>query len=140
MTIVSLSIWSCADDSATSLTMPEVAKATQVNQFSESETLQRGALAALYESTGGANWYHNDNWNTNAPLSEWYGVKMENGYVTAIDLSNNNLTGVLPAELVQLEKIQSIILKGNRIGGQIPAAWGETPSTRAEADFDDEGF
>ncbi|MCR5574097.1 MAG: Ig-like domain-containing protein [Bacteroidaceae bacterium] len=138
MTIVSLSIWSCADDSATSLTMPEVAKATQVNQFSESETLQRGALAALYESTGGANWYRNDNWNTNAPLSEWYGVKMENGNVISIDLSNNNLTGVLPAELVQLEKIQSIILKGNRIGGQIPAAWGENPSEAGY--FDEEKF
>ena len=139
MTIVSLIAWSCAqDDSTRDLAVSELAVATEANQFSEVESLQRSALAALYESTGGANWLRNDNWNTNAPLSEWYGLKVEDGYVTSIDLSDNNLTGVLPGELVQLGKIQSIILSGNKIGGQIPAAWGVGASTRSDAGYDDE--
>jgi len=139
MAIVSLSIWSCVqDDSTKDLAVSEVAAATEVNQFSDVDFLQRSALAALYESTGGANWLRNDNWNTSAPLSEWYGVKVEDGYVTSIDLSDNNLTGVLPAELVKLEKIQSIVLSGNKIGGQIPAAWGASASTRSDAGYDDE--
>ena len=34
----------------------------------------RDILVALYEALGGANWYNNDNWLTDAPLGEWYGV------------------------------------------------------------------
>ncbi len=32
------------------------------------------ALVALYESTDGPNWVNNENWLTDAPLGEWYGV------------------------------------------------------------------
>lgn len=33
------------------------------------------ALTALYESTGGDGWTHNDNWCSDKPLNEWYGVR-----------------------------------------------------------------
>ena len=33
-------------------------------------TTDRGALVALYESTGGADWTRSHNWLTDAPLSD----------------------------------------------------------------------
>ena len=35
---------------------------------------ERPFLGALYLSTDGGNWTRNDNWLTDAPLGEWYGV------------------------------------------------------------------
>ena len=34
----------------------------------------RAALLALYEATNGPNWVNRDNWLTDAPLGDWYGV------------------------------------------------------------------
>ena len=34
----------------------------------------RAALVALYNATDGPNWVINENWLTDAPLGEWYGV------------------------------------------------------------------
>lgn len=54
----------------------------------------RTALIALYRSAGGANWTRRDNWDTDADLSEWYGVKVDDlGRVKTLDLDGNNLQG-----------------------------------------------
>ena len=46
------------------------------------------ALTALYESTGGDGWTHNDNWCSDKPLNEWYGVETdEEGYVISLKLA-----------------------------------------------------
>ena len=34
----------------------------------------RDALAALYEATNGPGWNNNDNWLSEAPIDQWYGV------------------------------------------------------------------
>ena len=34
----------------------------------------RAALIALYEATDGPNWVDAENWLTDAPLGDWYGV------------------------------------------------------------------
>ena len=48
----------------------------------------RGALVALYEATDGPNWVNNDNWLTDAPLGEWYGVETDSsGRVVRIELA-----------------------------------------------------
>ena len=36
--------------------------------------LDRAALVALYEATDGPNWVNAENWLTDAPLGDWYGV------------------------------------------------------------------
>ena len=54
----------------------------------------RKALIKLYESTNGDNWTRNDNWCSDKPLTEWYGVSYGfffEGFT--ISLSKNNLTG-----------------------------------------------
>ena len=47
----------------------------------------RAALEALYDTTNGANWANNTNWNSSAPLGQWYGVFTNaNGRVTQLVL------------------------------------------------------
>ena len=56
-------------------------------------------MVALYNATDGANWNRNDNWLSDEPLGEWYGVTTEAGRVTELILSQNQLRGEVPPEL-----------------------------------------
>ncbi|MGB5942298.1 MAG: T9SS type A sorting domain-containing protein [Leeuwenhoekiella sp.] len=67
---------------------------------------ERDALIALYNATGGESWTNRTNWNTDAPVREWYGIAVENGHVTEIDLNNNNLRPVLPPEIGNLTELR----------------------------------
>ena len=63
----------------------------------------RAALVALYEATDGPNWVNNENWLTDAPLGEWYGVYTDaSGRVVALGL--RGLSGVIPPELGALTR------------------------------------
>ena len=65
----------------------------EINGDIEKEKNLREALIKLYQSTGGENWKQNDNWCSDKPIEEWYGVtRLDNGKYE-LDLSNNNLTG-----------------------------------------------
>ena len=45
---------------------------------------------ALYNVSGGPDWSRTDNWLTDEPLNEWYGVTTgENGRVTELNLPTN---------------------------------------------------
>ena len=54
---------------------------------------ERDALVALYHATNGPSWHENRGWCTDAPLSEWYGVKVKEGHVVELELFENNLQG-----------------------------------------------
>ena len=85
----------------------------------------RMALEALYDATGGPNWTDNTNWKTSAPLDEWYGVTTDaNGRVTDLLLSDNALTGPIPAELGNLENLDNLGLGFNALTGRIPGELG----------------
>ena len=80
------------------------------------------ALVVLYHTTDGANWSNNTNWASGAPMGEWHGVTTNSdGRVTALDLSNNNLSGPLPSHLGDLSLLTELSLHRNEITGQIPA-------------------
>ena len=65
--------------------------------------LDRATLIALYNGTNGDNWTRNDNWLTEAPLSEWHGVRTDgDGRVQELNLANNNLTASIPPRLGNL--------------------------------------
>lgn len=52
-------------------------------------------MVALFHATGGTSWKRNDNWDTDADLSKWYGVKVnDQGRVVKLDLNRNNLQGM----------------------------------------------
>ncbi len=82
----------------------------------------RDVLVALYNATNGANWTRNDNWLSNRPLGEWYGVTTDaNGRVTELDLTQNRLSGPIPPELGDLVNLTYLHLADNQLTGCVPA-------------------
>ena len=78
-------------------------------------TNERDALIALYEATDGANWKNSDNWLTDKPLGSWYGVSTDgSGRVTELDLSRNELNGLVP-DLSALTNLMKLDLSRNRM-------------------------
>ncbi len=84
------------------------------------KSIQRQALEEFYHATRGQNWVRNDNWLTNAPLSEWYGISMFLENVDAIVLPSNNLVGPLPDSFEELNTIRRLDLHNNSIVGKMP--------------------
>ena len=85
----------------------------------------RTGLVALYNATGGPGWERNDNWLSERPIGEWFGVGTYNGRVTHLDLSGNGLSGQLPNALWDLQSLTALYLGGNQITGGIPPGVGE---------------
>ena len=82
----------------------------------------REALIALYNATDGDNWTNNDNWLSDAPIGEWYGVTTNRiGRITYLDLYNNGLEGYIPADLERLSYLHYLNLSENRLTGEMPA-------------------
>lgn len=92
-------------------------------ELTPDELSQREALIALYEATNGDQWYRNDNWCTDAPVSEWYGVSTgDNGEVAFIDLNSVQLKGYIPEEIGLLTGLKSLNLRNNQLTGEIPSS------------------
>ena len=85
----------------------------------------RAALEALYNATGGTTWTNNTNWLITEALSEWHGVSTDaTGRVTDLNLTQNGLSGEIPAELGNLANLQNLWLHANTLSGEIPAELG----------------
>lgn len=104
----------------------------------------RDILMAFYEATGGDNWTRNDNWGSDRPLSEWYGVTTEMiapatkagepvERVVGLDMSGeygeitdngNNLTGTFPTVICGLTELRTLELYNNELTGELPAELG----------------
>ena len=88
-------------------------------------TSVRAVLVALYNATDGANWNRNDNWLSDEPLGEWYGVTTDDvGRVVKLDLSENQLSGQFLAQLGRLTDLEWLSLWGNQLQGEIPPTIG----------------
>ena len=125
----------CGDgDSPTAPPTPEPARPTTVMDP------DRAALVALYEATDGPNWVNNDNWLTDAPLGDWYGVDTDtSGRVVRLDLDGrwdsdareyipHGLSGPVPSELGNLANLTRLDLAHNFLSGPIPTELGELAS------------
>lgn len=94
---------------------------SRIYEFSEDE--EREALMEFYQALGGEKWVNHDNWGSNLPVSEWYGVMTETdtwgsgkSYVRGISLPYNNLVGQLPNDALQkLKNLRSLFLAGSNI-------------------------
>ena len=85
----------------------------------------REALVALYNATDGPNWANNENWLSDAPIGEWYGVRTDdNGRVTWLWLYGNRLSGETPSELSSLSNLNQLRLNNNELSGEIPPELG----------------
>ena len=112
----------------------------QYNNCGQVSEPDHAALVALYTATDGPNWVNNDNWLTNAPLGDWYGVNTDSsGRVVRLDLDGqwdsdaqenipHGLSGPIPSELGNLANLTGLNLGGNDLTGPIPTELGELVS------------
>ena len=99
-----------------------------------SDPVDRAALVAFYESTGGPNWTDNTGWLSGAPVKDWEGVTTdENGRVIQIVLPVHNLSGTLPLDFGLLTELNTLQLSGNSLTGELPPTSG--PPHRIGGDF-----
>ena len=82
------------------------------------------ALKVLYQATNGGAWT-SKTWRigSNAVTSTgWPGVTFdEEGHVLAIDLQDNNLSGSLPTEGMQMKSLRTLNLRRNNLRGDVAA-------------------
>lgn len=92
----------------------------------------RAALTALYEATNGAGWKTSNNWLSDAPLAQWYGVEVDaSGRVTELRLESNNLEGRIPPEVGHLHGLTGLDLGKNALTGPIPPEIGGLADLRS---------
>ena len=92
------------------------------------------ALEALYREAGGDSWTRSDNWLTDAPLGEWFGVRVGRANrVEALILADNGLRGSIPPELGNLGALVSLVLAENSLEGPIPPELGNLAKLRVLA-------
>ena len=90
---------------------------------------EREVLVRLYEFTDGPNWTRSNNWLTDAPLGDWYGVDTDAlGHVVELNLFRNNLAGSIPSELGNLTRLESLNFGLNNLIGSIPSELGNLDS------------
>ena len=87
---------------------------------------ERAVLMALYQSTGGPDWFKSTNWGSSRPLRYWHGVIVDDdGRVTELNLGGNGLTGPIPSsELGNLSNLEWLNLENNDLAGAIPPELG----------------
>lgn len=63
----------------------------------------------IYESCGGDDWTHKDNWMSSKSICNWYGIECnEEGSVESIILSGNNLKGMFPPNIFFLPNLETL--------------------------------
>ena len=86
---------------------------TDIDQIRENE---KSNLEELYQKTGGDDWDTNTGWLDDPDICNWYGITCDNeSFVSALDLSNNNLVGKTPRAIFLLRNVQEIDLSLNSI-------------------------
>ena len=111
-------------DGATTITAA-VGEASGTAEITTVENRDLAALVALYEAADGPNWTNNENWLSDQPLGEWYGVEVDrSGRVEELRLPNNNLSGEIPPEVGDLTNLVRLELRSNELSESIPPALG----------------
>ena len=93
---------------------------TTCEKLSPAVLSDRETLELLYGTTRGAGWINSENWLTDAPMREWYGVMTDDiGRVAKLELVQNGLTGVITPELIRLANLKALDLSNNGLTGLV---------------------
>ena len=90
---------------------------------SSSWLVTRYALAVLYFQCHGDSWSRQDNWMVpGVDTCQWYGVVCDRlgNRIEELDLTENNMSGQIPAELNLLQELYSLVLTSNSLTGVVP--------------------
>ena len=106
---------------------------TQGNALDEILAREREILTIFYYSTNGDQWLRKDNWLSDKPLYEWYGIDTDQNGVWQMDLGDNKLSGVIPPVIGELSNLQDLLINNYRnqslddaqLTGQIPPEIGK---------------
>ncbi len=79
------------------------------------------ALESFYETLSEDGWMNKTNWRFSPDVNTWYGVTVEGGTVTELNLQNNNLKGIIPSIISNLPNLEVLNLSGNQLKGAIPS-------------------
>ncbi len=79
---------------------------------------EQAALSQLYADTKGWNWTHP--W-TGTDESTWYGVRVVGCKVRELKLSRNNIIGLMPNRLPNFSQLDVLDLSDNNLSGGLPA-------------------
>ncbi len=78
---------------------------------------ERGVLVSIYNSTSGETW--NRNWKMDQDPKNWFGVVIQNGTVTELNLAGNALKGSFPSTLSGLTNLTKLDLSNNQLAGEV---------------------
>ena len=89
----------------------------------ETEDEIRLKLTQLYYDTDGPNWTHNDNWCSNKPVTEWYGVNRNFGedhsVLISLSLNDNGLKGTIDLKECDFLAYINVITSVNSISSNL---------------------
>lgn len=91
---------------------------------------QRFALATLYYSTnsftsGSRSWLNASGWLSSDDECSWFGASCDgSSSLTGLNLTDNQLIGLIPDEISMLTKLQMLSLNANMLQSTIPTAIG----------------
>jgi len=87
------------------------------------DTSERAVLGFIYSATGGGEWAMSKSgedslWGTDAPICSWRGIrcvgdKQDDDGVESIQLTFNDMTGMLPPQVWSLPSLKELHLTGN---------------------------
>lgn len=84
----------------------------------------RATLITLYNALGGPEWMNSQNWLSDLPVNDWYGVMLNaENRVIELSLPDNDLRGPIPASMGELVHIRKLRLNDNTdLVGPLPMA------------------
>ena len=86
---------------------------------------ERAALEAFYRANNGDHWTHRENWCSDLPLDEWYGITTSpDGHVNGIRLWDRNIRGCIPKEIGDLAELETFSISA---GESSAAEYGPLP-------------
>ena len=117
------------------------------DEEAELHFMQRYVAMVLYTTTDGLDWDDNTNWETSTNVCTWKGVDCigedieesedpgsvdsdsstrylqegMDGTIIGLKLSDNELSGYLPADIVALTSLQILEMHKNKISGELPS-------------------